>query len=213
MRTIPREVQGLDASKQSFILSEKQKFVLVGTLLGDGAIKPKGRYHRLHIKHSQNQLKLAAYKREVFSNITSMPVRNFFQEVKGKSYGFCEFVTLTHPEFSYFYNMFYEDKVKRVTSKILAYLNPLSLAIWFMDDGCAEYAGLSFSTHCFTSKEIELLKAAMKEKFMVDATSRRNKNGWILYVPKKNVDRFYEIVWPYLLPEFRYKLYPYSTRT
>lgn len=213
MRAIPREVQNLIASKTTFKLTEKQKTVLVGTLLGDGALKPKGRHHRLHIKHSQNQFRLAAYKRDIFVNITSMPVRSFFQHVRGKDYEFCEFVTLNHPEFSVFYRMFYSSGKKRVIPEAISYLNPLSLAIWFMDDGSADYAGLSFNTQCFTFKEIYFLKGVLKEVFEFDATYRRNKNGWIIYIPKKDVDRFREIIWPHLLPEFRHKTIPYSIRT
>lgn len=214
MRTIPREVQDFARIKDSFKLSEKQKSVLLGTLLGDGSLKLRGNYYRLHIKHSYKQISLVRYKREIFSNITNMPIRIFFQTVKDKNYKFCEFVTLTHPEFSKYRKLFYKDKKKVISQKLKQLLkSPLSLAMWFMDDGCAEYAGVSFNTQCFSLKEVRFLSQILKENFGLDSTIRKNKNGWIIYIPKNNLNKFTNIVKKYLLPGFLYKLEPYSTRT
>ena len=240
MRTIPREVQDFARIKDSFKLSEKQKSVLLGTLLGDGSLKRRGIYYRLHIKHSYKQISLVRYKREIFSNITNMPIRVFFQAVKDKDYKFCEFVTLTHPEFSKYRELFYnsiqehsdligdelnadmsssvggchKDKKKVVSQKLKQLLkSPLSLAMWFMDDGCAEYAGVSFNTQCFSLKEVRFLSQILKENFGIDSTIRKNKNGWIIYIPKNNLNKFTSIVKKYLLPDFLYKLEPYSTRS
>lgn len=213
MRTIPREVQNFTRIKDSFKLSEKQKSVLLGTLLGDGSLKRRGNYYRLHIKHSHKQLLLVRYKREIFSNITSMPIRIFFQTVKDKDYKFCEFVTLTHPKFSEYRKLFYRGKKKVISQKLKQQLkDPLSLAVWFMDDGCAEYAGVSFSTHCFDLKEVRFLSHILKENFGLDSTVRKNKNGWIIYIPKDNLSKFKNTVKKYLLPSFLYKLEPYSIR-
>lgn len=214
MRKIPREVQDFARIKDSFKLSEKQESVLLGTLLGDGSLKRRGTYYRLHIKHSHKQISLVRYKREIFSNITNMPIRVFFQAVKDKDYKFCEFVTLTHPEFSKYRELFYKDKKKVISQKLKQLLkDPLSLAMWFMDDGCAEYAGVSFNTQCFSLKEVRFLSQILKENFGLDSTIRRNKNGWIIYIPKNNLNKFTNIVKKYLLPDFLYKLEPYSTRS
>ena len=238
MRTIPREVQDFAKIKNSFKLSEKQKYVLLGTLLGDGSLNRRGIYYRLHIKHSYKQISLVEHKREIFSNITNMLIRVFFQKVKDKDYKFCEFVTLTHPEFSKYRKLFYNSiqenpdligdklnadmssegchkgKNKVISQKLKQQLNnPLSLAMWFMDDGCAEYAGVSLNTQCFSLKEVKLLSYILKENFGLDSTIRKNKNGWIIYIPKNNLSKFTNIVKKYLLPDFLYKLEPYSTRS
>jgi DNA-binding transcriptional regulator WhiA len=214
VRTIPREVQDFARIKDSFKLSEKQKNVLLGTLLGDGSLKRRGNFYRLHIKHSYKQISLVRYKREVFSNITNMPTRVFFQRVKDKDYKFCEFVTLTHPEFSEYRKLFYKDKKKVISQKLKQLLkSPLSLAMWFMDDGCAEYAGVSFNTQCFSLKEVGFLSYILKENFGLDSTIRKNKNGWIIYIPKNNLNKFTNTIKKYLLPDFLYKLEPYSTRS
>lgn len=213
MRAIPREVRNFNSKKASFNLSDIQKAVLAGTLLGDGALKKRGKFHRLHIKHSYNQLFFVKYKRKIFANITSMETRIFKQKVKKKEYKFAEFVTLTHPEFSRFYREYYPNEKKTISQKIAKQLTPLSLAVWFMDDGCAEYAGLSFNTQCFSLEELQPLRKVMLEAYKIETSVRKNKNGWIIYIPKRFISSFIEIVDEYILPEFRYKLTPYTLRT
>lgn len=212
MRTTPREVN-LSFRKALFRLSKIQADVLIGTLLGDGAVKFRGKECRLHIKHSANQLPLVNYKREVFSNITSMPVRKFTQIVGERDYSFAEFVTLTHPEFTKYYHLFYPLGKKLVPKNIDTLLiNPLSLAMWFMDDGAAEYAGASLQTHSFTANDVERLMKCIKLNFKIDVTKRLNKGKWIIYFPKASMSRLRKATGKYMLKEFIYKLKPYSVR-
>ena len=212
MRTIPREVN-FKLVKKPFRLNKIQTKVLIGTLLGDGAIKPRGRDCRLHIKHSANQLPLVNYKREVFGNIASMRVRKFKQAVGKKDYIFAEFVTLTHPEFTKYHHLFYPFKKKVVPKNIKDLLvSPLSLAMWFMDDGSAEYAGASLQTHSFTKNEVDRLIKCLKLNFEIETNKRKNKGKWIIYFPKESMKQLRKTIVKYLLPEFRYKLSPYSKR-
>lgn len=213
MRTTPREVQDFSKIKALFSLSEIQKAVLLGTILGDGSLKRRGKYCRLHIKHSKNQLIWAEYKRKVFANITNMPVRIFSQKVNNKSYEFCEFVTLTHPEFSKFQKRFYPEGKKKIPEKLLEdFKDPLSLAVWFMDDGSTDWAGALFHTQCFTKGEVNFLRKILRNNFNLRTSCRKNKNGWVIYIPKDNLSLFKSLIGRHILPEFEYKLRPYSTR-
>lgn len=175
MRTIPREVCS-NLNKTLFKLNEIQKQVLIGTLLGDGGLRFRGRNCRLHIKHSVHQISLVNYKREVFNNITSMKVNVFRQAVGKTDYSFAEFVTLTHPEFTKYYNLFYLSSKKIVPRNIHFLLtDPLSLAVWFMDDGSAEYAGASLQTHGFTKNEVEKLMEVIFLNFGIETSKKLNK--------------------------------------
>lgn len=212
MRTTPREVC-FDLIKKSFKLSKIQRSVLIGTLLGDGALKYRGNNCRLHIKHSFNQLSFVKYKRQVFDNISSMNVRVFKQTVGKSDYSFAEFVTLTHPVFTRYYQMFYPSSKKIVPKNIDQLLTtPLSLAVWFMDDGAAENAGATLQTHSFTIKEVIRLMSLIKCNFGIKTTKKLNKNKWIIYFPKASMPKLKDIISTYMLEEFRYKLAPYSTR-
>lgn len=211
MRTIPREV--CLNIKSSFKLNSNQKAVLVGTLLGDGSIRRKGRFARLHIKHSLNQMPLVRYKRQIFFNIITMEINVFKQKVGKVDYNFAEFVTLTHPEFLKYYQLFYPTKRKIVPENIDQLLvNPLSLAVWIMDDGSAEYAGVSIQTHSFTKNEVDLLRKTLINNFNIETGRRLNKGRWIIYFPKKSLPRLTNLIDKSLLEEFKYKLIPHSTR-
>lgn len=190
-----------------------QESVLIGTMLGDGGLRYKGKNCRLHIKHASWQLPLVRFKHEIFQNFVTMKIREFTQTVKGNKYAFIEFVSRTHPDFTIFYNIFYRDGKKIVPHNIEMLLTePLSLAVWFMDDGSAEYAGASFQTHCFSKSEVELLQHSLEFNFQLVTTIRQNRGKWILYVPKRSLAKFRSLVEPFILERFLYKLIPYSVK-
>ena len=194
-------------------MDKTQTAVLIGTVLGDGGLRYKGKNCRLHVKHAAWQLPLVQFKHKVFSNFVSMKIREFTQPVRGKNYSFTEFVSRTNPDFTVFYNIFYRDGKKIVPENIAMLLvEPLSLAVWFMDDGSAEYAGASLQTHCFTKEEVQLLQHCFEQNFQIVTTMRKNKGKWILYIPKRSLVRFRELVTPFMLDRFMYKLVPYSIK-
>lgn len=204
MRKTPREVG---------FLSKTQEDVLIGTILGDGGLRFKGSECRLHVKHAAWQLPLVQYKYQIFGDFVSMKIREFSQNVFGKSYRFAEFVSKTHPEFTRFYNLFYKNGKKIVPAninKLLTY--PLSLAVWFMDDGSAEYAGASLQTHCFSETEVKSLQLCLERNFQLETTKRMNKGKWVVYIPKNSLERWRELVQSRILDLFDYKLRPYSVR-
>ena len=210
MRVTPREV--FNSLKEKFSLNPVQTSVLIGTMLGDGTIQARKSDARLHIKHSLNQLSLVEYKRQVFSNITCMPVRVFKQKVGKTDYKFAEFVTLIHPEFTRFYILFYLNGRKVVPKNIGEGLNSLSLAVWIMDDGSAEYSGLSIQTHSFEESEVDILRRAISENFGIETNKRINKDRWVIYFPKSSLPRLIETVGKHILTEFKYKFEPYYLR-
>jgi hypothetical protein len=194
-------------------LTERQRAVLVGTLLGDGCLAKHGRFHRLHVKHKSAHRALAELKYEVFRNLVSMPLHEFDQKLANKLYPCVQFATRTSAALSEWHSRFYQSGRKIVPTDVAALLNPLALAVWLMDDGAADYAGVTFQTHSFVDSEVELLVAALESEFGLTANSRSNRGGKIIYVRKQSLDRLREAVAPHLLPEFDYKLVERRTRT
>jgi LAGLIDADG DNA endonuclease family protein len=192
--------------KSLFTLSKRQKDILVGSLLGDANVHRKGKECRVFFKHSANQLSLLKWKRREFEQITGMSINMFGQIVKGKQYQFGQFVTLTHPAFSAVRAMFYPKKRKIVPLNIIRMLkSPLSLAVWIMDDGAKDTAGLTIQTHSFNPREVARLILVLKKNFGLAATPRRNKGKLIIYFPKSQIPALWNIVGEYILDEYRYK--------
>ena len=192
--------------KLRFVLSDRQRDILVGSLLGDANVHLKGKECRVFFKHSAHQLPLLAWKRQVFDGITGMAINRFGQKVKGKEYQFAQFVTLTHPAFTELRRIFYRKKRKVIPKSIDTLLtHPISLAVWLMDDGAKDNVGLTIQTHSFTGSEVRRLISVLKKNFNLFTTSRKNKERLIIYFPKSQIERLWEIVESYILPEYRYK--------
>lgn len=192
--------------KSRFRLTSKQKFVLIGTLLGDGSLAKRGRHHRLFIKHSANQRKLIEWKYNIFKNIVLMSLNYFVQEVSGKEYKFIQFVTLTHPIFDEYREVFYRGPRKIIPIEIdEIFHHPLALAVLLMDDGANDTFGMTLQTHSFKKREIESLSRAIKKNFNIRTSLRKNKGKWIIYFPKNQISKLYQVTKRYLLPSLKYK--------
>ena len=202
MGVTPREVQ--DRSE----LSQEQRDVLTGTILGDASLAKHGRFHRLFVKHKLAHESLAMLKYDAFREFISMAPHRFDQRLRGKRYPCVQFVTRTNPVFSRWHSHFYEDRTKVVPEDISRLLTPRAVAIWLMDDGAADYAGVTFQTHSFSREETDRLAAALRAEHQLRTRVRANRGGWIVYVIAESVPRLRDLVAPYVLPEFEYKLVP-----
>jgi recombination protein RecA len=189
-------------------LSPDQESVLIGTVLGDASLAMHGHHARLHVKHKAAHRALAEFKREVFSRFTSMPLHAFDQRLGAKRYPCVQFATRTHPVFTAWRRRFYPDRHKQVPDDIADLLTPLAVAVWFMDDGSADHTGITLQTHSFELSEVQQLQEALSEQFDIGATIRANKRRPILYVGKRELPRFVEVVEPFVLEDLEYKLVP-----
>jgi recombination protein RecA len=201
------------SSRSTVKLSSEQESVLAGTLLGDGCLAKHGRYHRLHIKHKLAHRSLVELKYRVFESFVSTPMHGFDQRLSGVGYPCVQFATRTSPVFSWWHRLFYRGCTKVVPENAAQLLTPLALAVWFMDDGAADFAGVTFQTHSFRSEEVDILQGALAQRFDLAVRRRRNKGAWILYVRAESLDRLRWIIAPHLLPHFEYKLQPRRSRT
>jgi LAGLIDADG DNA endonuclease family len=207
-RITPREVPSLPK-----VLASRQQQILVGTLLGDGCLAQHGRFHRLFVKHQVAQRALAEFKKEAFDAFVTMPLHEFDQRLGDRRYPCVQFVTRTAPVFSEWHSRFYSGRRKCVPLRIAELLTPLAMAVWFMDDGGADYAGLDIQAHGFESDESELLVVALAERFGIRATTRANKGRRTIYIPSSQVGSLRSAIEPHILPELRYKLVPRRERT
>ena len=173
--------------KKRFKLSNEQRSALIDTLLGDGSLNKHGRCHRLHVKHSLKQISLVRYRRKMFANISSMPVRSFTQKVKNKIYEFCVLVTLSHPEFTRVHDWFFpggKNTLLRFFLNNSIILFVLQIGLWTM--ALLKMLALPLTPIAFQKKEVELLSQTLNQNFNSATNLRQNKKKWIIYVPKKN---------------------------
>ena len=104
--------------------------------------------------------------------------------------------------------MWYINGKKCVPYNIDKYLTPLALAVWIMDDGAKVSKGLKLCTNSFTYEECVLLTNVLYNKYKLKASvqSAGSENQYIVYIWKQSLLDLSKIVYPYIIPEMRYKI-------
>lgn len=192
-------------------LTKRQKDILIGMLLGDGCLEKNGRNVRLRIEHGLRQKDYLDWKYREFQNLaTDKPriVQSFHVKTR-KNYSRWHFSTFSFPELNIYKRKFYSQKVRKIPDNISGLLkSPLSLAIWFMDDGYKrnDCNALRINTDCFDHKGQELLQRCLKRNFKINTKIHKKGKFWNIYIPNPAVKKFCGVVKPYIIPKMRYKI-------
>jgi len=184
-------------------LTNIQREVLIGTLLGDGYLEINGSEARLQVLHSIKQKEYVDWQYQIFKKWTKSPPQPL-----GK--GDYRFRTITHPELTRYYTVFYPTGRKIVPDNIADILtSPLSLAVWFMDDGKRrpDCRGFFFDTLSFSLDDQERLQKCLAQNFaLVDTRLHWNGDGYHIYVSARHANQFRQLIQDYVIPSMKYKL-------
>ena len=208
----------IERYKTKLQLTEEQKEVLIGILLGDATLETQnnGRTYRIKIEHSLKQKAYAEHLYVLFNDwARSKPWERRITLSNGRTYTNIVFSTLSHPSLRFYAHQFYKDRVKIVPRLIGKWLTPKALAYWFMDDGSIkskQSKGVIFNTHGYQKHEIGRLIQVLCEKFHLEAKLRSQKEGYQIYVSGKSYENFTKLVLPHILPDMMYKI-PEARRT
>ena len=102
----------------------------------------------------------------------------------------------------------YVDGKKVITRELLDALTPLSLSVWFMDDGSRTRHAGSLCTHCFSLEENQLILEWFKEKYGIECSLQLDKrcNKYYIRFLTEGFRVFVSLISPWVLKEFQYKL-------
>ena len=197
--------------KKTLKLTDLQREILIGTLLGDGHLETQnqGRTYRLKIEHTFWQKEYTDWLYRIFKDWVLTQLQEKIQKVNGiprKKYWFS---TISHGAFRFYAQQFYQNKKKILPRLIQKWLSPLTIAVWYMDDGSIKsdrHRALILNTQCFTKKENQKLIEIIKKKFDIEMSLRPQRQQWQLYIGSLSVEKFIQLIWPYVLPSMRYKL-------
>jgi recombination protein RecA len=205
---------------QSHLLSGQQWQVVLGSLMGDGNLsRPVRRFDhsaRFRMGHGAKQAAYLDWKVSLLENIQHS------RTVDKKGAVFADFTPLG--ELSELRDLVYQgDGRKHLTWDYLKRLTLLSLAIWYMDDGCftLRSKGLQERTQGGSSR-IEFCVEAMSPgsrdrlvQYLRDAqgldvklTIRGKRQIPVLQFTTAASDKFQRLVAPYVHPSMEYKLLP-----
>lgn len=206
----------IETYKATLRLSDVQREMLVGILLGDACLETQnaGRTYRLKIEQGAAHAEYVQHLYEVFREWVLSPPRSKHGQTKGVTTINLAFQTVSHEGLRHFGELFYRDRRKVVPENIGAILTSRGFAYWFMDDGSmksSESKGILFNTHAYQPDEITRLIGVLGE-FGLVAKERRQSDGVQIYVSGRSYERFVELVNPYVIEAMRYKV-PLPRRT
>jgi recombination protein RecA len=187
--------------------SDDLQHLLLGGMLGDGSIKQDGRMSAWYREeHAQGQKAYARWKAKAFGSLCRKASDN------GHGYGFS---TVALYEFAELRAKFYplNKRYKHVTTALLQQLNPLSLAVWYMDDGTNDRGNRAgkrktIHLHRLTEEECRAFESVFAAKFGLACAIRFNPKGAASRISfyGSEADKFEDIIRPYCHRSMAYKL-------
>lgn len=129
-----------------------------------------------------------------------------------------ELYVKSHPYFNKRYHYFYDDYKRRIiTSESLKWLTANGLANWYMCDGYVCHVGknsgkitnrrIDICTDRYKKDDVEKIKNCLLNKFNIECSIIKRNNKYRIRILQNSYDTFIELIYPYVIPSFRYKLY------
>jgi recombination protein RecA len=196
-------------------LSPFQWEVILGTLMGDGALSPTKNGHagRLRWGHGVRQSEYCDWKASLFANVG--PCRTL--DAKGAV--FYDFSPL--PELADLRRAVYVGGKKVLSYDYLKQLTPLSIALWYMDDGdfTLRAKGVQERTRDGSGRAdicVEAMEEGTRQRLadhLSDTWGIRpqvvSRAGKAVFVfPKDETRKLQELIAPFVHPSMQYKLLP-----
>ena len=216
-------------------LTEKDKSILIGLLLGDGYIDDKG---RICIEHGEKQKEYCIYKakllhsvcggrdikvHEYIRNRSVLKDRKQFKESTFITYSFKKQSRSFIPIRQLLYN---ENRKKYISTEILQYLSSEAIALWWMDDGCLtkkytyqngekKHCGYTLRLCTYLPKEQnEIIQKFFDENYqmhwnVVPADNAKDDTQWMLRCGSIEGRKFLNIIREYInknVPSMSYKV-------
>lgn len=191
-------------------LSQSCKDLILGSLLGDGSIKihPKYKNARFSFRHSIKQKDYFFWKIERLKEISS--ARCWWKQKSG--FGDSEvlrYQSIALSALSELYRLTHPKGRLKIRRTWLNQLTPLSLAVWWLDDGSIIANGRKgvICTDAFSEEENKLLKRYLSKVWNVESSLGkviRNYNGevrtyWRLWLRStEELKKFLRIILPFV---------------
>ena len=190
--------------KAGLKLSEKQRNIIVGLLLGDGHLETQnGRQtYRLKVEHGALQ---RDYVKWLFHELREwIPAKEPYMKLRANGVVNYGFATYSHGALRFYGQQFYEGKKKVIPVLIERMLTPLGLAIWFMDDGSRKSAiHKTYIIHSlgYTKSDLLRIQSVLQKKFGLKVALHQQKGRyWRLYIPSESAREFEQLTKEYIQP-------------
>lgn len=196
-------------------ISKEQKSLLIGLLLGDGTIT---NHPDFRIMHSEKQKAYIEWKIKL---LDEYKIKNSGLKVYKSTSGYNKGQNVlavrlsTNATIKALRRTVYIPK-KTITRRLLNWLNPLGVAIWYMDDGCINVNTskqrssiqhtIKIAT-CVDEPTVEIIINYFNEVWGIKFRKFKEKEFYsIASSTEEDCSKFIKIIKPYIIPEFLYKI-------
>lgn len=201
-------------------MNKRQQAILIGMILGDGYLQKTGEKNaRIRLEHSAKQKDYLLWKGKQFPEFFQGKPQELrrLNPVYGKEYLYSRWQSNASPQIGKFRRKFYKEGKKIIPKELPQYLkNPLSLAVWFMDDGYFyqrdQIAYLYIPT--YSKEEIKILLQTLKSNFDLEVVLKQKKRGEsVLVFNVVQTRKLIDLIKEFIVPSMKYKtsLDPLST--
>ena len=121
--------------------------ILLGLLLGNGYIDSKG---QIHIKHSKKQKEYCEFKAKLVHSICGGSNIKIKESINGTN----KFKKQSK-RFQQIRKLLYSENKKTINNEILNLIQPISIALWWMDKGNVIKSADSFTLKFFINRSLE----------------------------------------------------------
>lgn len=194
--------------RQLLIVDDNQLQILVGCLLGDGYITKRG---AIQIEQGSRQKDYLLWKYEQLKSLVSVKPSRVTRTNKKNGKTTYSYRFFLRQFFRVWREKMYVNGKKIVPVDLIDIATPLSLAIWYMDDGSlGDHSYLIISTDGFDNESQERIVRVLKSKWDINARIVDKKNGDKLYkrlvIGSHNLVKFFSLVRPHIIPSMQYKI-------
>ena len=211
---IPREARRITYSTEIRLLkrtelSVYQKAIIIGAILGDGCLHENWSKtnSRLQIRQSSAQKEYVLWKYKALKPLVLTEPQHY------RGTDSVWFRTISHPALTELHTIFYPEGKKIIPDAIETFLSdPLTIAVWFMDDGNAvmrkgKVCGYQLNTQSFSKEENELLAEVFAVVYDIYCTVEKNHSYYRLAIwQKRSRDTFSDLIRAHIIPSLEYKL-------
>jgi 6-pyruvoyl tetrahydropterin synthase/QueD family protein len=193
-----------------FTPNKEEEQILIGTLLGDGYIhsgKKLKTSSYLEITHGIKQLDYLIWKAIKLKRFGPKIRQSFFYSNERQRFrASTTMYTKNNFLFGELGRSFYSLTSKKIDKDLIEKLEPLGLAVWFMDAGSINKTSCHICSQSFSKEDNDIISDVINKKFLLRTYVRETNGESIIIIPSESRKDFLSIIAPFIIPSMRYKL-------
>lgn len=193
-------------------LTQHQKSILIGTVLGDGYLQPTGKCNaRLRLEQSRKQHAYLLWKiKQLGPSFQAEPTEISRVHPKSKrEYHYVRYQSVSMPYLGKLRALFYPEGYKKIPDILPSVLDLLAFTVWYLDDGY--YYARDHCAYLYLGRvsktEAEIAQRTVEKTLKLPCRILDKKQkGFAIYFAPKDILRLRTILKQYIPQGMGYKL-------